>query len=135
MTTPARRFGQVAGSVYVAVGLLGFALTGLEGFASTRGASLWLLEVNPLHNSLHVLLGLSLVVAAARGEAQARTLAMLTGATYGVVGLLGLGVVGTGGNILALNTADNVVHLITAVAAVGAAAASTRLPRHRTSRV
>ncbi len=55
MSTPARRFGQVAGSAYVALGLLGFAVTGLSGFAAARGASLWGLELNPLQNLIHLL--------------------------------------------------------------------------------
>lgn len=117
MSTPARRFGQVAGSGYVALGLLGFAVTGLGGFAATTGPALFGLRVNPLHNTLHVLIGLALVVAAARGEHEARTISMLTAAAYGVVGLLGLALVGTDGNVLALNHADNALHLATAVLA------------------
>lgn len=126
MRTPARSFGQVAGSAYVVLGILGSAVTGFEGFAANRGALLLGLEVNPLHNLLHVTLGLALIVGAARGEAVARTLALLAATAYGVVGLLGLGLVGTTGNVLALNTPDNVLHLVTAAAAAIAARASTR---------
>lgn len=114
---PARRFGQVAGTAYVSVGLLGFAVTGFDGFAATTGPLLFGLRVNPLHNSLHMLLGAALVVAAARGEHEARTISMLTAAAYGIVGLLGLALVGTDGNVLALNHPDNALHLATALAA------------------
>lgn len=124
MSTPARRFGHIAGSAYVAVGLLGFATTGVTGFTAPRGAHLLGLELNPLHNVLHLALGLALIVGAARGEETARTLALVAAATYGVLGLLGLTVVGTDGNVLALNTADNVLHLVTAAAATTAALAS-----------
>lgn len=115
--TLARRFAQVAGTGYVAIGLLGFAVTGLNGFAATTGPSLFGLRVNPLHNTLHLLVGLSLVIAAARGEDEARTICLLTAAAYGVVGLLGLALVGTDGNVLALNGPDNALHLLTALAA------------------
>jgi hypothetical protein len=125
MTTPARRFGQVAGSGYVAVGLLGFAVTGFDGFAATSGPTLFGLEVNPLHNSLHLVLGLALVVSGAKGEHEARTVSMLIAAAYGIVGLLGLALVGTDGNVLALNPADNALHLATAAAATAAVVASS----------
>lgn len=134
MSAPARRFGQVAGSAYVAIGLLGFAVTGLAGFAATTGSSLFGLGVNPLHNLLHVLLGVALVVAAARGEGEARTICMITAAVYGVVGLLGLALVGTDGNVLALNHADNALHLATAGAAAVAATMSTGVQRPSISR-
>ena len=124
MSTPARRFGQVAGSVYAALGLLGFAVTGFAGFAATTGPSLFGLRLNPLHNTLHLLIGVALVLAAARGEDEARTISMLTAAAYGVVGLLGLALVGTDGNVLALNHPDNVLHLLTAVVATLATVAS-----------
>lgn len=115
--SPARRFAQSAGAGYVAVGLLGFAVTGFTGFVATTGPTLFGLQVNPLHNTLHLLIGLALVVSAARGEAEARTICLLTAAAYGVVGLLGLALVGTDGNVLALNGPDNVLHLVTALAA------------------
>ena len=125
MDTPARRFGQVAGSAYAGIALLGFALTGLDGFTSPTGASLFGLRVNPLHTSLHLLFGLALIVAAARGEDEARTICLLVAVAYGVVGLLGLALVGTDGNVLALNHADNILHLATAA---GAAVATILKP-------
>ncbi|MBW3619397.1 MAG: DUF4383 domain-containing protein [Actinobacteria bacterium] len=133
MSTPARRFGQVAGSVYTALGLLGFAVTGLAGFAATTGPILFGLRLNPLHNTLHLLIGVALVIAAARGEDEARTISMLTAAAYGVVGLLGLALVGTDGNVLALNHPDNVLHLLTAVVATLATIASRDVPEPSTT--
>lgn len=127
MNTPARRFGQVAGSAYAGIAIVGFALTGLDGFASPAGASLFGLRVNPLHNSLHLLIGVALIVAAARGEDDARTICLLVAVAYGVVGLLGLALVGTDGNVLALNHADNALHLVTAAAAAVATSLSPGL--------
>lgn len=127
METPARRFGQIAGSAYAGIGLLGFAVTGLDGFASTTGASLFGLRINPLHNSLHLIIGMALIVAAARGEGEARTICLLVAVAYGVVGLLGLALVGTDGNVLALNHPDNVLHLATAVVAAVATSLSSGL--------
>lgn len=129
MATSARRFGQIAGSGYVALGILGFAVTGFDGFAAAAGPSLFGLQVNPLHNSLHLFVGLALIVSAARGEGEARTITMLTAAASGVVGLLGLALVGTDGNVLALNHADNILHLTTAVLATVATVTSDGVAR------
>lgn len=118
MDVTARLFGNVFGGVYVAVGLIGFALTGVDGFAASNGPELIIFQINPLHNVVHVLIGVALLAAAGAGEAVARQVTAVVGAVYGVVGVLGFVLVGSGSlNILALNGADNLLHLGTAAAA------------------
>lgn len=104
------------GIVYVAVGILGFVVTGLTGFAATEGSSLLGFEVNPLHNIVHVGVGVALLAGAAAGTAGMRGTAGLIAAVYALVGIAGFFIIGTDLNILALNTADNVLHLASAAA-------------------
>lgn len=117
MDISAKLFGNVFGAVYVAVGLIGFALTGFDGFAATEGPNLILFEINPLHNIVHVLVGVGLLAGAAAGEQVARQITGLVGAVYALVGIAGFFIIGTAANILALNVADNLLHLATATAA------------------
>jgi Domain of unknown function (DUF4383) len=115
----ARRFAMVFGAVYVVVGLLGFAVTGLEGFATTSGDKLILFGVNPLHNLVHVAVGAAWLVASRR-EPAARLVSALIGAVYLVVGVIGLFIAGGGSelNILNLNQPDNLLHFASALAAL-----------------
>jgi uncharacterized protein DUF4383 len=108
-----RRFAQVFGVVYVLVGLIGFVVTGFGGFASSEpGGSVLIFDVNPLHNLVHLAVGAAWLASSARVET-ARTISLVIGATYLAVAVLGLFITGNGDlNILALNQADNVLHLL-----------------------
>jgi Domain of unknown function (DUF4383) len=111
-----RRFALVFGAVYVLVGLVGFALTGFGDFAASEGRTLILFDVNPLHNIVHLLVG-GAWLAASRREDTARTVSVIIGAVYTAVAILGLFLVGNDGlNILALNQADNGLHLVSGLA-------------------
>lgn len=116
-TTSAERFARWAGALYAGVAIVGFGLTGLDDPMATSGHQLAFLEVNPLHNLLHLLVGLGLLVGGSAGPGPARTLTLLTAASFGVAGLFGVALVGTDANVLALNHADNLVHLATAAIA------------------
>jgi hypothetical protein len=124
MNVSAKLFGNVFGAVYVAIGLIGFALTGFDGLAATEGPTLIVFEINPLHNLVHVLIGMALLAAAATGERIARTTSGVIAVTYALVGVVGFAVIGTAVNILALNVADNLLHLATAGAAFAVIAAA-----------
>lgn len=113
-----RQFGYAFGAVYLLVGLLGFAVTSGVGFAATQGGTLIAFEVNPLHNVVHLAVGALLVAGAAGGSARSRSVNLLVGGVYLTVGLLGFALVGSSFNLLALNQADNFLHLATAVAAL-----------------
>jgi hypothetical protein len=114
------------GIVYVLVGLVGFAITGLDGFAHTDGPSLLFFEINPLHNLVHIGVGAGLIAGAVVGAAGLRMVATIIGAVYALVGVVGFFVVGTSANILALNVADHVLHLGSAAVLFWVAAQTPR---------
>ncbi|MFE6969143.1 DUF4383 domain-containing protein [Isoptericola sp. NPDC057653] len=120
-----RLLAAVFGTVYLLVGLAGFVVTSGVGFAATEGANLLLFEVNPLHNIVHLGVGAALLIAS-RSVGAAKGVNVTIGAVYLLVGVLGLFLVGTGANIIALNGADNVLHLASAVLLLGVGLAADR---------
>lgn len=122
-TTVNQKFAYAFGAVYVLVGLMGFAVTGGVGFAETDGSLLLgLFEVNPLHNIVHLAIGAAFLIGASAGHMAARSVNFAVGAVYLLVGLAGF-MIDRGGeaNILALNVADNWLHIISGAAALGVA--------------
>lgn len=113
-----RQFGYVFGAVYLLVGIVGFFLTGFDGFAATEGPQLIVFRVNPLHNIVHLLVGALLLAGAAGGVQRAKSVNILVGAVYLLVAIVGPFITGTELNILALNTADHILHALTAVLAL-----------------
>lgn len=128
-TTPAERFTRWAGALYTGVAIVGFGLTGFTDPLTPHGHQLLGLEVNPLHNLLHLLSGVALLTAGAAGPEPARTLALLTAGAFGVAGLFGFALLDSDANVLAFNVADNLVHLATAALAGLCAAATPRRGR------
>ncbi|WP_457966530.1 DUF4383 domain-containing protein [Arthrobacter sp. D1-29] len=118
-TSPNRLIATVFGAVYLLVGLLGFAVTSGIGFFATEGANLIIFEVNPLHNVIHLAIGAALLYAGLKSTTLARTVNAGVGAVYLLVGVLGLFLLSSPLNIIALNGADNVLHLASAVLLLG----------------
>ena len=114
-TSPNRLIATVFGAVYLLVGLLGFAVTSGIGFFATEGNNLIIFEVNPLHNVIHLAIGAALLYAGLKNTAAARTVNAGVGAVYLLVGVVGLFLLSSPLNIIALNGADNVLHLASAV--------------------
>jgi hypothetical protein len=114
-----QRIGTLFGLVYLAVGALGFAVTAGVGFASTSGKDLIFFEVNPLHNIVHLGVGLALVLAARAGAQAAKGMNGVVGGVYLIVGILGFALVGTEANLIALNHPDNLLHLASAAVLLG----------------
>jgi hypothetical protein len=111
------------GVVYLLVGTLGFLVTAGVGFAATSGGDLLgIFEVNPLHNIVHLAIGVALVGAFVAGPSATRAVATIIGAVYLIVGVAGFVVTGSDANILALNLPDHLLHLGTAAALLVAAA-------------
>jgi hypothetical protein len=119
--SPNRLLGAVFGVVYLLVGLLGFVYTGLSDFAGTDTDEkiLGLFEVNPLHNIAHLLIGALLLFSALKSVAAAKGSNVLVGAVYLLLGIVGLFILDSDLNILSLNSADNVLHLASAVLLLG----------------
>jgi uncharacterized protein DUF4383 len=115
-----RMLGAVFGGVYLLVGLVGFAITSGVGFADHHGKDLIFFELNPLHNIVHVGVGLLLALAALRGAKPATVANTLVGGVYLVVGVAGLFLSNSSLDILALNHPDNLLHLASAAVLLGA---------------
>ncbi len=125
-------FALAFGVVYIAVGLVGFAITGFDDFASESGKELLVFAINPLHNIAHIGVG-ALLLAGSRTHDAAKTVNLLVGIVYALLGVLGLagGVVVE--DLLNNNTSDTFLHLGTAALAIyfgtAGAAASTGAAR------
>jgi hypothetical protein len=123
--SPNRIVAAVFGVVYLLVGALGFAATGGVDFVATEGGLLLgIFEVNPLHNIAHLLIGAALLAGALAGVRAAKTVNIVVGAAYLLLGIIGFFIADTDLNVLALNTADHFLHLASALVllAVGFAA-------------
>jgi hypothetical protein len=137
-TTTARTASQkivlVLGVVFTLVGLAGFAVTGFDGFAAhDTGETLLGFELNPLHNIVHLVLGLGALLAWRRHDT-ARTYGWLLFAGYGAVFVYGLLAGGSDADILSINAADNGLHLATALAGLVAGVLPARDGRYSSSR-
>jgi hypothetical protein len=118
--------GYVLGAVYLLVGLVGFAVTSGVGFASTDGKSLLGFQLNPLHDVVHLAIGAVLVLAARQGVASSRAVNTTVGGVYLLVAVLGLFILDSSANILALNGVDNVLHFASAAVLLGVGLAADR---------
>lgn len=115
--------GAVVGACYVLIGVAGLTLSATTGFTADEGVHVLVFQLNPLHTVLHLALGAALGLAAYRGLRQAMLVNAVVGACFGALGVLGVFLLDTGMNPLALNGADNVLHLSSAVVLLGIAAA------------
>ncbi len=127
-TSPNRLIATVFGAVYLLVGVLGFFVTGGTSFFATEGANLIIFAVNPLHNVIHLAIGAALLYSGLNGVTLSRTVNSTVGAVYLLVGILGLFLVGSPLNIIALNGADNVLHLASAVVLLGVGLSQDKVP-------
>jgi hypothetical protein len=125
--SPNRIIAVVFGAVYVLVGLLGFAFTGGVGFIATQGGLLLgIFEVNPLHNVAHLLIGAVLLIGGLVSVRAAKTINIVIGAAYLLLGIVGFFLTGTAANILALNTPDHFLHLASAILLLGVGVGADR---------
>jgi hypothetical protein len=120
MHTASVRVAVAVGAVYVLVGAAGFAVTGGHD-ATGHGAQLFGVQVNPLHNLAHLALGALLVAGACRGAAAARQVMLVVGLVFLLLGLVGPLITGTAADLIALNSADDVLHAATSLVLVGSA--------------
>lgn len=113
-----RQVAVVAGLFYTVFGIVGFAVSGFDGFARTSGDLLVIIEVNPLQNLIHLILGWVLINAGSAGEVESRRAVYVA-----LLVLLALGLAGPtvfeprpALNVLSVNRASTVIHLATAAA-------------------
>jgi Domain of unknown function (DUF4383) len=133
--TPAQIFALSFGILYVAIGLISFAITGFDNWVAEETFEKFLFfPVNPLHNFVHIGTGLLWMVASSRHES-AKRVNLLIGVVYAAVAALGfLGIL----DFLAIpnsGSADNWLHLATALLSVyfGTAGAAFEIRRTRTA--
>ena len=118
---PAQLLALAIGVIYTLIGLLGFLITGFENFAAETNKTLLGFEINPLHNLVHLAIGLA-GLALWRRLDTARTYGWLLAAGYGLAFLYGLFAAGNSDiNFLSINGADNVLHLLSAAAGLAIA--------------
>jgi cyanate permease len=116
------------GVVFTLVGLAGFLVS--NTFAETDDNTLLGFEVNHLHNVVHLAIGVVLL-AASRKTATARTANLGIGAAYLGLAVLGPFLTGTEANILALNSPDHVLHLLSGLVLLGVGALADKTSRVR----
>jgi ABC-type transport system involved in multi-copper enzyme maturation permease subunit len=118
---PAQLLALAIGAVYTLIGVAGFFVTGFDNFAAETDKTLLGFEVNPLHNIVHLAIGLA-GLALWRRLDTARTYGWLLAAGYGLAFIYGLFAAGNRDiNFLSLNGADNILHLVSALAGVAIA--------------
>ncbi|MBN0039676.1 DUF4383 domain-containing protein [Cellulosimicrobium cellulans] len=123
---PARGVHQylalVIGVVYLLVGVVGFAITGFDGWTvHDHSQTLLVFAINPLHNVVHLVIGLLGVLLWSR-SASARTYGWILAIGYGAAFVYGLIVVNNAeANFLNINGADNVLHAVSAAAGLAIA--------------
>jgi uncharacterized membrane protein YuzA (DUF378 family) len=126
---PSQLLALAIGAVYTLVGIAGFLVTGFDNFAAETDKTLLGFEVNPLHNIVHLAIGLA-GLALWRRLDTAKTYGWLLAAGYGLAFLYGLFAAGNSDiNFLSLNGPDNGLHLVSAVAGLAIAL----LPADRTA--
>ena len=119
----------VFGAIYVLVGIAGFFVS--ENFISEEDNLLLGFQVNHLHNIVHLLIGVALLAASKRHDT-ARSANLAIGATYLLLGVLGPFINDTAVDIIALNSADNGLHIVSGLLLLAVALLADKGSRDRT---
>jgi hypothetical protein len=130
MRSPAQTYALVIGLALTAAGIVGFFYSGAFGKPGEVDDVFGVLDVNGWHNVVHLLSGL-LGLAVWRSYDAARKYAIWFGALYAGVAIWGF-TIGSGESILGIipiNTEDNVLHLLIAIAGIFAGLGTARTPR------
>ena len=134
--SPAQLYALIFGITLVAAGTVGFFYEASfsSGDDAARDAVLGILDVNGWHNLVHILSGV-IGLAVVGSYANARLYALLFGAVYIVVAILGF-IYGNGDEIFSIvpvNTEDNVLHVLIGIAGIGAGMATPAEPAPTTT--
>jgi hypothetical protein len=134
--SPNRLLATVFGAVYLLIGVLGFFVTsGVSFFATEGGFLLGLFEVNLFHNVAHLLIGAALLIAGLTSIRASKIVNSVVGAAYLLLGIIGLFILDSAANILAINTADNILHLASAIILLGVGIGADKAVRTSTATV
>src|SRR5688572_12301027 len=104
----------VTGSIFLLIGILGFIPA-----TAPDGHLLGIFHVNVMHNIVHLVSGLAALACGLLSEKASRAFFAIFGVIYGLVAILGF-LMGEGMllGLIAINTADNWLHLIIALVAL-----------------
>ncbi|MDB4992531.1 MAG: hypothetical protein JWL75_776 [Parcubacteria group bacterium] len=112
----AKKLAVVFGVIFVLVGILGFVSNPLVGPTG-------LFQTDTLHNLVHLLIGVILLVVAMSAPAASALWLKIFGVIYLVLTVLGFLLIPSGGMLLGLvtmNTADHILHLVLGVVLIAA---------------
>jgi hypothetical protein len=126
----AQTYALVVGLALTALGVVGFFYSSTFGKPGEVDDVFGVFAVNGWHDLLHLLSGL-LLLGAARSYGASRSYAIAFGALYAAVAIGGF-VIGSGESILGIvpvNAEDNVLHLLIALAGVGAGLSTGSAPQ------
>jgi uncharacterized protein DUF4383 len=123
----------VLGAAYAVGGVIGFGVTGFSGVTSQVGHKFLFLQLNPLHDFIHLGIGLLLLLAGLKwnsaqtegvllGVGGIYVIAAITGFTYAHIPVI---------SIVTSGNADNYLHAITGGTAILAAIASASLTNQK----
>jgi hypothetical protein len=118
----AKTLAIIFGVVFVLVALLGFMDSGIAG---ENG----IFQTNMLHDLVHLLFGVILLVVAFTNEARSAAWLRILGIVYLVLAVLGFLLIGEGGELFGLvlmNSADHWLHVILGVVLILASMAGGR---------
>lgn len=65
-TSLAGRVGPIIGASYVAIGIIGFFITGFDNFLANTDEALFGFSLNPMHNLVHMTIGAFLITMTTR---------------------------------------------------------------------
>ena len=135
MTWP-QMLALAIGAIYTLIGVIGFFITGFDDFAEHTDEALLGFSINPLHNIVHILIGVA-GLALARTLGGARTYGWLLAVGYGATFVYGLFAADEEAplNFLSINWADNWLHLVSALAGLAIALGPVRNAVDRGSHV
>jgi hypothetical protein len=126
--SPAQLFALVFGAVLVAAGILGFFVNAsFEVGNQIESERLILFDINGWHNVVHLVTG-AIGLAVVGSYAGARAYALGLGVVYAVVTILGFIYDPAIFDFIPVNTEDNILHLVIAVAGIGAGLATPAQP-------
>lgn len=127
----ARSGAFLVGVAYAAIGVIGFFVTGFTNLTGNEGEALLIFDLNPFHNIVHLGIGAGLIAVSLSGDSAIAEGALIAGGlVYVLAAVLGfLNAL----PILAIDSPfapDNVLHLLSGVAALGLGIAGARQVRH-----